>query len=200
MRIKTEAMRLTLLEAATAVFLEQGFERALMSEISNRAGCSKGTLYSYFKSKEDLFFEAVMGCPQHEAEAVITDLVSGGKPLEEALMSFGIGFLTLLYSPKIQSLRRLIFCDASNSGIGRRAYEQGILRCQEVVGEYLSTAMQEGKLRETDPLFAADHLFGLLESELLVKFMLKVLGEVSHEQLSSIATRAVETFLAAYGR
>ena len=77
MRIKTEAMRLTLLEAATAVFLEHGFERALMSEISNRAGCSKGTLYSYFKSKEDLFFEAVMGCPQHEAEAVITDLVRG---------------------------------------------------------------------------------------------------------------------------
>lgn len=200
MRVKTEAMRLTLLDAATAEFLEKGFERALMSEISNRAGCSKGTLYSYFKSKEDLFFEAVMGCPLHEVEGVITELISGDKPLEEALLSFGIGFLTLLYSPKIQSLRRLIICDASNSGIGRHAYEQGVLRFQEVVGGYLSTAMQEGKLRESAPLVAADHLFGLLESELLMKFMLKVLGEVSHEQLSSIATRAVETFLAAYGR
>lgn len=200
MRVKTEAMRLTLLDAATNVFLEQGFERALMSDISNRAGCSKGTLYSYFKSKEDLFFEAVMGCPENEAEAVIADLVGGGKPLEEALLSFGIGFLTLLYSPKVQALRRLIYCDTSNSGIGHRAYEQGILRCQAVVGEYLSKAMAAGKLRQTDPLIAADHLFGLLESELLVKFLLKVLGDVSHEQLVATAQRAVEAFLNAYGR
>lgn len=200
MRVKTEAMRLTLLEAATTVFLERGFERALMSEISDRAGCSKGTLYSYFDSKEDLFFEAIMGCPEHEAEAVISELVGSGKPLEDALLVFGMGFLSLLYSPKVQALRRLIFCDTSNSGIGRRAYEQGILRCQTVVGEYLSTAMEQGKLRQADPLVAVNHLFGLLESELLVKFLLKVLDDVGHEQLAGIAKRAVEAFLAAYSR
>ena len=37
------------------MFLAQGFDAASMGEIARKAGVSKGTLYVYFKSKEDLF-------------------------------------------------------------------------------------------------------------------------------------------------
>ncbi len=42
-------------QAATAVFLEQGYRRTQMGDVADRAGLAKGTLYLYFESKEALF-------------------------------------------------------------------------------------------------------------------------------------------------
>jgi AcrR family transcriptional regulator len=44
-----------LLEAALALFVEKGFSATRSEEVAARAGVSKGTLYRYFPSKEDLF-------------------------------------------------------------------------------------------------------------------------------------------------
>src|SRR3954470_18518758 len=41
--------------AAMAVFAEKGFAAARLDEIAARAGVSKGALYLYFETKEDLF-------------------------------------------------------------------------------------------------------------------------------------------------
>src|SRR4051812_12520824 len=46
--------------AALAVFAEKGFAAARLEEIAARAGVSKGALYLYFETKEDLF-RAVVG-------------------------------------------------------------------------------------------------------------------------------------------
>lgn len=200
MRTKTEAMRLTLLDAAIAVFLEQGFDRALMSSISDRAGCSKGTLYSYFSSKDELFFEAVLGGTEKECQTVILALDATSESLQETLLSFGKSYLSLLYSPRFQALRRLAFCDTSESKLGRRVYEQGVQRYQEIVADFLGSAMKRNQLRGAEPVVAADHLCGLLESELLVKFLLRVLDDVTDDELGRIAERAVDVFLAAYSR
>jgi AcrR family transcriptional regulator len=43
------------LGAATALFAERGFHRTEMDAIARQAGISKGSLYNYFKSKDDLF-------------------------------------------------------------------------------------------------------------------------------------------------
>jgi len=44
-----------LLEAATAVFLEQGYRRTQVSDVAARMGLSKGSVYTYVESKEALF-------------------------------------------------------------------------------------------------------------------------------------------------
>ncbi len=49
------AKRRQILEGARQVFLARGFEGASMGEIARAAGVSKGTLYVYFESKDDLF-------------------------------------------------------------------------------------------------------------------------------------------------
>ena len=53
------AKRRQIIEGARTVFLAQGFDAASMNDIARAAGVSKGTLYVYFKSKEDLF-EAIV--------------------------------------------------------------------------------------------------------------------------------------------
>lgn len=44
-----------ILDAALAAFAEKGFNAARMEDIAARAGVSKGTVYLYFESKQDMF-------------------------------------------------------------------------------------------------------------------------------------------------
>jgi TetR/AcrR family fatty acid metabolism transcriptional regulator len=45
-----------ILYSAKTVFAERGFNKATMAEIANRAGVSEGTIYEYYKNKNDLLF------------------------------------------------------------------------------------------------------------------------------------------------
>jgi AcrR family transcriptional regulator len=44
-----------ILEAAAAVFAERGFRGTRIADVAARAGLGKGTIYEYYRSKEDLF-------------------------------------------------------------------------------------------------------------------------------------------------
>jgi AcrR family transcriptional regulator len=52
--------RRDIIDAAEKVFFSRGFESATMDEIAEKVELSKGTLYLYFKSKEDLQFAIFM--------------------------------------------------------------------------------------------------------------------------------------------
>lgn len=58
-RKKRETIR-RLVEAAATVIAEKGFQRATLDEIAERAGMTKGAIYSNFEGKEHLFW-AVLG-------------------------------------------------------------------------------------------------------------------------------------------
>ncbi|HTF44575.1 MAG TPA: TetR/AcrR family transcriptional regulator, partial [Terriglobales bacterium] len=53
-RPKSEDKRNAILDAATRVFAERGLADAPTSEISKQAGVAEGTLFTYFKTKDDL--------------------------------------------------------------------------------------------------------------------------------------------------
>ncbi|MGB9980405.1 TetR/AcrR family transcriptional regulator [Methanobacterium sp.] len=46
-----------IIQAAVKIFSEKGFHRSTMDEIAREVGVSKGTLYTYFKSKEEILKE-----------------------------------------------------------------------------------------------------------------------------------------------
>lgn len=56
---RKEARPGELLDAALALFVEKGFAATKAEEVAARAGVSKGTLFLYFESKEDLFKEVI---------------------------------------------------------------------------------------------------------------------------------------------
>jgi TetR/AcrR family transcriptional regulator, fatty acid metabolism regulator protein len=53
-RERVEEKERAILSAARAVFVKHGFERARMAEIARRAGVAEGTIYIYYKTKNDL--------------------------------------------------------------------------------------------------------------------------------------------------
>lgn len=50
-----EQRRLDIIDAAERLFLSQGFETTTMKQIANEAEYSKGTLYNYYNSKDELY-------------------------------------------------------------------------------------------------------------------------------------------------
>ncbi len=60
-QVRAKETRAQLLEAAATCFGQDGYNAASVADICRRAGVSKGTLYLYFRSKEDLFKAVVRG-------------------------------------------------------------------------------------------------------------------------------------------
>ena len=69
MRVKTQEKKQAILQVAAQAFRELGFEGTSMCEIRDRVGGSKATLYSYFPSKEDLFFEVIFSAIETDFES-----------------------------------------------------------------------------------------------------------------------------------
>ena len=69
-----EAIRKTrkaeIVEAARQVFAAQGFHATKMSEIAQEAGVSQGTLYHYFRGKDDLFMALLSTWTERLEQAV----------------------------------------------------------------------------------------------------------------------------------
>ena len=58
-QVRTEETQTKILNAAEAVFSEQGFEKTQLEEVAARAGYTRGAIYAHYASKEDLFLALV---------------------------------------------------------------------------------------------------------------------------------------------
>ena len=199
MRTKSEARRQAILDAAAQVFQRAGYERTSMDDIRAEVGCSKATLYSYFASKEELFYEVVTEAAESEFQLTLgaLDPISV-EDIRPALQQFGERMLTLIYSPQVQAVRRLVTAEAGRSDLGKRCYELGPARSEAVVAAFLQDAMDEGKLRPADPRRAALHLHGLLEAEWLNRFLFRQVDHLSRKQIADTVRRSIAVFMAAY--
>ena len=199
MRAKTETRRQAILDAAAVVFQVTGFERTTMAAICERLGYSKATLYNYFASKEELFSAVVFEATEAEFQAMLAALDATVEDMTEALHKFGRGLLTLLYSPQVQAVRRLIVAEAGLSELGKKCYELGPARNEAAMAVFLQHAMDKGQLRHADARIAALHLRGLLEAEWLDRFLFQMLEPLSVQDMNATVERAVAAFMAAYG-
>lgn len=65
-----------LLHEAAALFAECGFNKADVAELAARAGVSKGSIYNYFESKEDLYLYVCRDGMQRSRQAIYGELDS----------------------------------------------------------------------------------------------------------------------------
>ncbi|RXJ81242.1 TetR/AcrR family transcriptional regulator [Arcobacter sp. F2176] len=200
MRKKTETKRQTIIQAATEVFKEFGFERASMSKICAKAGGSKTTLYNYFPSKEELFFEVVSMANAEDFIFVhkILDESNEGKDVSEQLCEFGKRYLAFLYSPKLKELRRLTISQSGITDLGKIAYNNRVLKSQNIISNFLEKNIKLNKIKKIDTSIASKHLCGLLESELMYQFLFQIDMEFSKKEMDQMAIRAINVFMDAY--
>ena len=93
------AKRRQIMEGARSVFLGAGFDGASMNDVARAAGVSKGTLYAYFNSKEDLFEAIIRAEKAQAAERMCAFLPDYSDP-RAMLTDFGVRLLTRMVEPE----------------------------------------------------------------------------------------------------
>ncbi|MBN8812205.1 MULTISPECIES: TetR/AcrR family transcriptional regulator [unclassified Sphingomonas] len=158
---RKEERREAILAIAKRVFLDQGYSGASMSAISAELGGSKGTLWSYFPSKEELF-AAVLDDATKEYRGQLADVLKPGEDVRAAVLQFCRGFIAKISSPDGLRLHRLIASEVSRfPEIGDIFYRRAPMPTQQLLAGFLERAMDAGTLRRADPLFAARVLASL---------------------------------------
>ena len=197
---EANAKRRQIMDGASEVFLAQGFDAASMGEIARKARVSKGTLYVYFESKEELFeaiaHEACLG----QAEAVFS-LDPEDRDVEAVLTRLGREFVKFLCRPgAMPPLRTIISISERMPEIGRRFYESGPACGVEKLRVYLEAQIAAGTLEIEDCEVAAAQFLDSCVATILKPLLFNAADPPSEERINHVVGIAARTFLAAYRR
>jgi AcrR family transcriptional regulator len=102
------ATRDQLIEVATRLFAEHGYEGTSIEAVLSAAGVSRGALYHHFAGKEALF-EAVVSAVSEQVTVELTEAVRGCADPLDAMRTAAIAWIDLAADPVIQ---RVVLVDA----------------------------------------------------------------------------------------
>ena len=185
-----------ILEAATELFLRDGYGETSIDAILAVSGGSKATLYNYFPTKDDLF------------RAVIDEVLSSAKEprldtsvdARATLTAFASERLEVLFSTRHNALLRLIVAERERfPDLARMYYERGPLRIRHLLADYLAELERRQVLTDASAEEAAEFLIGMLAHWWVVEALL-LGGSPSVEAIRERTTRVVDCFLNAFGR
>ncbi len=152
-----------IMEGARAVFLARGFDAASMGDIAREAGVSKGTLYVYFNSKEELFQQIVEEECRAQAEQVFS-LNSSDHDVQSVLTRLGRSFIAFLCEPhRVSSFRTVIGIAERMPEIGARFYATGPASGIARVKRYIEDQVAAGVLAVPDCELAAAQFLELVQ-------------------------------------
>jgi AcrR family transcriptional regulator len=139
------------IDAALACFAERGFAATKLDDIAAKAGVSKGTVYLYFPSKEELFKAVVRESllPNiARAETMIEDPAMPAADQLRGLLQFMIGRMA---STPVGIIPKLIVTEANNfPDIARFYLDNVVLRGFALVGRVLTRGIERGEFRKVD--------------------------------------------------
>jgi len=192
------AKRRQIMDGARRVFMSDGFDGASMNDIARVAGVSKGTLYVYFDSKEQLFETLIREDREQQAER----LVFPGEPGEasELLRVFGVRLIEMMTRPElIAQLRVVIAATGKFPRIGQAFYEAGPCHGTRKLAAQLVKLRDAGTLAFDDAERAAQQFIDLCKSGVFIAVLFGAMESVPMREIENSVDAAVEVFLRAYG-
>jgi AcrR family transcriptional regulator len=192
------AKRRQIMDGARQVFLSAGFDGASMNDIARAAGVSKGTLYAYFDSKEDLFEAIIRGEYAQSAERLCVFRREGDA--REMLKDFGVRLISKMSEPYTRSLARVVIAAAEKfPNVGRAFYEAGPLYGATRLAAELENLEKSGALKVPDPERAAWQFVELCQSYVFKRLLFGVVDSISREEIEASVEAGVDVFMKAYG-
>jgi len=196
--VRREERREAILDVAERSFYEHGYAGTTMSAIASRLGGSKGTLWSYFPSK-DVLFAAVLDRATRLFREEMALTLSPNANVPEAIGKFAERFIAKTTSDDSIALQRLMVGEAGRfPEVGRIYFERGLAPSLELLARYLAAAMDRGVLRREDPLLAAQNLVALCNAPWQQRRLAGIARQPSPQVIAGDARTVVRLFLGAY--
>ena len=193
------AKRRQIMEGARTVFLAAGFDGASMNDVARVAGVSKGTLYVYFDSKEQLF-EALIREERRQQAERLTLFAPEGDDVRIVLCNFGCRLLEMMGRPDhLAHVRTVIAAAGKFPQLGRAFFEAGPCYGANSLAAYLRRETERGVLKIVDFDRAAWQFLELIQAGTFKSLLFRVVDEVTPAQIAVVVEAGVGVFMAAYG-
>ena len=156
---RKEARPGELLDAALDLFVERGFAATRLDDVAARAGVSKGTLYLYYASKEELFKAVVRQNIVPLIDAFRRDVAESQASSTELLRNFFEQWWTRFGATKLAGICKLVVGEAGNFPELARFFQQEVaLPSALLLHSIIERGIAHGEFRQVDTE-AAVHLW-----------------------------------------
>ncbi|RSN32308.1 TetR family transcriptional regulator [Amycolatopsis sp. WAC 01416] len=187
--------RALIVRAATALFLELGYDRTSLARIAECSGVSRATLFKQFPSKAALFDAIVT---ESWSTADEEDPPTAGN-LVDGLGIIGRRYAELLGRAQMTDLFRIVIAELPRfPELAHAQFSHGKMPYFESVRGYLLAEHEAGTVRVEDVELAATQFLGMISNYVFWPALLVPGWEVSAERVTQVVDEAVRTFAARY--
>lgn len=160
-RRRAEARPGEIIQAAFDVFAEKGFAAAKLDEIAAKAGISKGALYLYFETKEDLFRAVVREAVAPNLDVVEFTLEAASVPFPDLLRMLFARLALIIETSRLGAVAKLVIGESRNfPELARVWHDEVVSRALAALTKALARAQSRGEVRIGDPRLQAFSIMG----------------------------------------
>jgi len=153
--------------AAVKVIAERGIARAKMIEVAREAGVGKGTIYEYFRSKDELFEYAVKQFFESMTEDLTLALSTIDDPSQQLEALVNTMFTSIQKAGPEAHIMFEIWAEGVRSGV--EYFDLGAMYAEyrSLIAGIINAGMQNGQFRKVDPSLTASSIIAALDGLLL---------------------------------
>ncbi|MDF2629626.1 MAG: transcriptional regulator, TetR family [Symbiobacteriaceae bacterium] len=144
------------MDAARALFIEQGYEQTAMSDIARRSGVAQGTFYIYFSAKQDVL-AAIMRELLEELAGIIHGLAERRDLPAIAALRLATGNCLDRMSQESRLVEAVLL--KAHYSLPAQLIEEYVPQLLPAITAIIERGVREGSMRVTHPRIAADFLW-----------------------------------------
>lgn len=187
--------RTALLDIATELILEKGYEAASMNELIARAGGSKSSVYKHFGSKEELLIAVIdASVERHHQQLKAIDIEN--LEIRPALTKTAKIAIEVITSKTAIDLCKVVY-RASNShpAIGLAYFEYAPTWGEQLLARFLEHRHKKGEIFCPKPLEAAEFFWSMLLYKPMMLAYCNLYAQIDKKYLSKHIKHTVDRFL-----
>lgn len=186
-----------IIDAASKLFLNNGFGSVSMDTIAKQAKVSKPTLYSHFQDKEALFSEIMQAmCEDSGSLQLLETLEEDDRTPEVVLKELGKNKLDLVLTQHGLSLARIVFAETPRfPSLGQTFWETGPKTYYIAFEAYLKKLDSRGILTVSDPAKATMNFDGMIMWNFIFPLLSGVISPPSQQEINDHVDSVVADFL-----
>jgi TetR/AcrR family transcriptional regulator, mexJK operon transcriptional repressor len=190
-----DAKRAAFVDAARTAFFAHGYGATSMSSIAATVGGSKTTLWSHFRSKEELFAAVVDDIVERYGTALSIDLPPDAA-VAQTLQRFAVELMTTIMSRPILNLHRVVTGECGRfPELAAVFWDRGPKRGKARLAGFIEAAMSDGRLRPGDPMRAAQQFVALCQAERFQPVLLAMTEVPDAASIEEGVAVAVDAFM-----
>lgn len=188
--------RAAILEAATGLFLELGYDRTSLARVADGAGVSKATLFKQFPTKAELF-EAMVLAAGDTPDSEPFDLPAGD--LHAGLVSLGMAYAELLARPRMADLIRAVITESPRfPELREQTFNFGTLPVLTALRRFFQAANDQGAAKVNDLDVAAAQFLGMIATVVFWPRLVHGNWSLTDEETRHTVDEAARTIVARY--